>query len=68
MISQKRHVVALIRKRQMFKCGCEGWCSQFPLMTLLRWSLKARADGKYVCGGGGGGGSDTCVADMSLSI
>ena len=36
MISQKRHVVALIRKRQMCKCGCQGWRSQFPLMTLLR--------------------------------
>ena len=50
MISQKRHVVALMRKRQMCKCGCQGWCSQFPLMTLLRWSLEAMADGRYVWG------------------
>ena len=48
MISQKRHLVALIRKRQMCKCGCQGWCSQFPLMTLLRWSLEAMVDGRYV--------------------
>ena len=50
MISQNRHVVALIRKRQMCQGGCQGWCSQFPLMTLLRWSLKATADGRYVWG------------------
>ena len=41
MIGQKCHKVALIRKRQMCKCGCQGWCSQFPLMALLRWYLKA---------------------------
>ena len=50
MISQKRHVVALMRKRQMCKHGCQGWCSQFPLMTLLRWSLEAVAHGRYVWG------------------
>ena len=44
------HVVSLIRKRQMCKCGCQGWCSQFSLMTLLRWSLKAMADGRCMCG------------------
>ena len=48
MISQKRHVVALIRKWQMCKCGCQGWCSQFPLLTFLRWSLKAIADRRFV--------------------
>ena len=32
----------------MCKCGCQEWCSQFPLMTLLPWSLKAMAVG---CGG-----------------
>ena len=30
MISQKRDVVALIRKRQLFKCGCQRWCPPVP--------------------------------------
>ena len=55
MISSRRHLVALVRKRLTCKCGCRGQCTWDAVNETLAWSLRslasntfpgARADGK----------------------
>ena len=40
-----RHLCAVIRKSEMCRCGCLGWCSIWELMSFLKWSLAASAKG-----------------------
>ena len=47
LVSQKRHLCAVIRKAEMCTCGCRGWCSLWPIWNALAWSLKALSDGVY---------------------
>ena len=42
-----RHVIAVLKKDTMCRCGCKGWCSLFKIFEFLRWSLTAAADGVY---------------------
>jgi hypothetical protein len=32
-------------KEDCCKCGCRGWCSLFPVLDVLRWSLSQAAVG-----------------------
>ena len=41
-----RHLCAVMRKSQMCRCGCCGWCSIWELMSFLDWSLSALAKGR----------------------
>jgi len=41
------HLVAVLRKSWMCRCGCRGWCSLYPLLETISWSLKAAARGVY---------------------
>ena len=47
LITQVRHLVAVLRKSTLCTCGCRGWCSLFPIMQLLAWSFQALAHGLY---------------------
>ena len=47
MLSEKRHLIAVIRKSEMCACGCRGWCSLYPLWSSVSWSLSALVDGVY---------------------
>ena len=29
LVSEKRHLIAVLRKRVVCQCGCRGWCSYF---------------------------------------
>ena len=49
MISDARHVVAILRKSDLCKCGCRGWCSIYPIFCFLRWSFMALAAGAFPC-------------------
>ena len=42
-----RRLVAAVRKRLFCRCGCRGWCTVYPVLLSLRWSLKALAEGVY---------------------
>ena len=43
LLSPKRHLCVVIRKSQMCRCGCRGWCSLDPIMRFLKWSISAFA-------------------------
>ena len=37
----------LLRKSNMCKCGCRGWCTLYPVLFFLRRSFEALAIGKF---------------------
>ena len=47
MLIGNRHLVVLLRKREMCQCGCRGWCSLFPVFLFLKWSLAAMKAGVH---------------------
>ena len=47
LITGHRHCVASIRKSQLCRCGCRGWCSLFPIFTFLRWSFLSIQNGRF---------------------
>ena len=47
IVTGSRHIVAIMRKAQLCKCGCKGWCSFWPVLEFLRWSLAAMGKGEH---------------------
>lgn len=47
MLTQRNHVIAVLRKSEMCSCGCRGWDSLYPLLEAIAWSLRAMAAGRY---------------------
>ena len=43
ILSKKRHLCCVVRKQKLCKCGCRGWCTLWPIMAWLHWSLVAMA-------------------------
>eukprot|EP00959_Pyramimonas_sp_CCMP1952_P067548 1410007-Pyramimonas_sp.AAC.1 len=42
-----RHLCATLRKSELCSCGCRGWCSVFPILAMLRWSILATLRGEF---------------------
>ena len=40
LVTQKRHLLATLRKSDQCRCGCGGRCSTFALMDVLKWSIE----------------------------
>ena len=38
-ITQKRHYIVGLRVLDFCRCGCGGWCTLYPVMLMLHWSL-----------------------------
>ena len=49
LTSGARHVIALIRKSVVCRCGCKGWCTFWPVLQFVHWGLKALALGLHPC-------------------
>ena len=47
LFSPERHLLFVIRKSEMCGCGCGGWCSLHPIMSMLSWSLAALGAGHH---------------------
>ena len=45
--TERRHIVAVLRKRVLCKCGCRGWDTLHTLFSWLRWCLQILADAKH---------------------
>ena len=43
LVTQTRHLLAVLRKSSMCTCGCLGWCSVAPVFAMLHWSFGAMA-------------------------
>ena len=47
LVTNVRHLLGVIRKSKICRCGCRGWCSFFPVFLFLNWSLRALASGFF---------------------
>ena len=47
MISGRRHLVLGLRKTELCRCGCRGYCSLFVAFVFIRWFVEAAASGLY---------------------
>ena len=46
-ITEKRHLFCPLRKRDLCRCGCRGWCSLFHVFSVARWCIEAGAKGVW---------------------
>ena len=47
MVTGKRYMAAVLRKRQMCQCGCRGWCSHHAVFLFLKWVLQVLAEAVF---------------------
>ena len=45
LMTNKRHVLYVLSKREMCRCGCKGWDTLWGCFHHLRWTLSAAAEG-----------------------
>jgi hypothetical protein len=41
----KRHLLINVRTQDYCRCGCRGWCSLHPLMSVLSWPIRQLCNG-----------------------
>ena len=41
LLTGRRHLITLLRKRNQCRCGCRGWCSFYAIFTYLLWQFQA---------------------------
>ena len=46
LLTEKRHVVGVLRQLDMCRCGCNGWCSVYYFLSYIAWVVGALVDGK----------------------
>ena len=44
LVSMKRHMLLTLRKSQLCRCGCQGWCTLWVVWQWLAWSFQSLAD------------------------
>ena len=54
MVSRRRFLCATIRRSTFCRCGCGGWCSLWPILDAINWSLLSLASGKWPARAPGG--------------
>ena len=46
-VSDRRHLVCVVRKSRLCKCGCRGWCTCYIVFRWLHWSFDHLAQRKH---------------------
>ena len=44
-ITGARHLIISVRKNDLCRCGCRGWCTLFSIHLFLRWTFRATGAG-----------------------
>lgn len=47
LLSMRRHLVAILRKSELCRCGCKGWDSMYGIFRMLLWSFSALGSGTW---------------------
>lgn len=47
LLTMRRHLIAVLRKSFLCKCGCGGRDTMEPIFHLIRWSLESLAKGRH---------------------
>ena len=45
MCTHTRHLVAVLRRSQVCRCGCLGWCSVYCILDWMRWCVTCLKNG-----------------------
>ena len=48
LLTRARHNIANLRKSDLCRCGCRGWCSLYPVLMAINWMLVCLATGELV--------------------
>ena len=40
LLTGTRQLFAVLKKSQLCKCGCRGWCTLYSVFSFLRWDLE----------------------------
>ena len=51
LLTGVRHLCCVLRKDRLCGCGCHGWCSLWPILRFLTWSIESLAKGIYPSAG-----------------
>ena len=46
LLTGRRFLYGVQRKRYVCRCGCKGWCSYHPMLEFTSWSVRALAAGR----------------------
>ena len=46
LASERKWLVAAVKRSSMCRCGCRGWCTLFHIMAWLRYCLEALSQGE----------------------
>ena len=46
LLTGKRHASVVFREADLCTCGCKGWCSMYPILLQVHWSLLSLARGR----------------------
>jgi hypothetical protein len=72
LITGRRHLIAIVRKRLICKCGCAGgWCTIYPLLVCLHWQFVHLAMKRLPCARHDGDELDPArrnVAGMEMQV
>ena len=41
LLTGRPHLFFTMREKNMCRCGCKGWCSQYAIWTCTRWLVDA---------------------------
>ena len=44
VLSGTRYLVTVIRDSDLCSCGCRGWCSYWPVLNFMRWTVLTMQD------------------------
>ena len=47
LISGSRTFACVLRKSSLCQCGCRGYCTLYPVLNVLRWSIGVMATGYF---------------------
>ena len=50
MLTGCHHLVAIVRKSIVCRCGCKGWCTFWAIFNYLHWCFAVLATGTYAEG------------------
>ena len=46
-VNGARHLLGTLRKSSVCRCGCKAWCSLWPVLRFLWWSVAACMSGRF---------------------
>ena len=46
LATKRRHLVVNVRQKLVCRCGCRGWCTIQPLLSMVAWCVQLLSEGR----------------------